>query len=84
MQSGFAGIFDSEVGGLAVYRAARKLLPHQALVYVANSGFALYGSRESAYITRCVTEIADALVNNGEKAFVVACDTATVQIPQDI
>lgn len=84
MQPSFIGIFDSGAGGLAVYRAARKLLPHQALVYVANSGFALYGSRESAYITRRITEIADALVNNGAKAFVVACNTATVQIPQDI
>lgn len=78
MQSGFIGIFDSGVGGLAVYRAARKLLPHQAFVYVADSGFAPYGSRESAYITRRVTEIADALVNNGAKALVVACNTATV------
>lgn len=68
MQSGFAGIFDSEVGGLAVYRAARKLLPHQAFVYVADSGFAPYGSRESASIARRVTEIADVLVNNGAKA----------------
>lgn len=78
MQSGFIGIFDSGVGGLAVYRAARKLLPHQAFVYVADSGFAPYGSRESAYITRRVTEIADALVNKGAKALVVACNTATV------
>ncbi|HNS58726.1 MAG TPA: glutamate racemase [Nitrosomonas europaea] len=78
MQSGFVGIFDSGVGGLAVYRAARKLLPHQAFVYVADSGFAPYGSRESAYITRRVTGIADALVNNGAKALVVACNTATV------
>lgn len=84
MQSGFAGIFDSGVGGLAVYRAARKLLPHQALVYVADSGCVPYGNRESASITRRVTEIADALVNNGAKALVVACNTATVQIPQDI
>jgi glutamate racemase len=78
MQSGFIEIFDSGVGGLAVYRAARKLLPHQAFVYVADSRFAPYGSRESAYITRRATEIADALVNNGAKALVVACNTATV------
>ncbi|HRO22537.1 MAG TPA: aspartate/glutamate racemase family protein [Nitrosomonas europaea] len=78
MQSGFIGIFDSGVGGLAVYRAARKLLPHQTFVYVADSGFAPYGNRESAYITCRVTEIADALVNNGAKALVVACNTATV------
>ncbi|KXK38493.1 hypothetical protein [Nitrosomonas europaea] len=32
MQSGFVGIFDSGVGGLAVYRAARALLPHQAML----------------------------------------------------
>ncbi len=78
MRSSFIGIFDSGVGGLAVYRAARKLLPHQEFVYVADSGFAPYGSREPSYIAHRVAEIADALVKRGAKALVVACNTATV------
>jgi glutamate racemase len=78
MKSSFIGIFDSGVGGLAVYRAARELLPHEAFVYVADSGFAPYGNREPAYIARRAAEIADTLVNCGAKALVVACNTATV------
>lgn len=78
MQSGFIGILDSGVGGLAIYRAARKLLPRQEFVYVADSGFAPYGHREPPYIVRRVSEIAEALVKYGARALVVACNTATV------
>ncbi|SMF95214.1 glutamate racemase [Methylomagnum ishizawai] len=78
MQSSFIGIFDSGVGGLAVHRAARELLPHQAFIYVADSGFAPYGDREPAYIAHRVAAIADALVERGAQALVIACNTATV------
>lgn len=78
MHSRFIGIFDSGVGGLAVYRAARELLPHSAFVYVADSGFAPYGDREPRYIANRVIEITDALVKSGAQALVIACNTATV------
>ncbi len=78
MQSRFIGIFDSGVGGLAVYRAARELLPNEAFVYVADSGFAPYGDREPGYIASRVIEITDALVKSGALALVIACNTATV------
>jgi glutamate racemase len=78
MRSSFVGIFDSGVGGLAVYRAAREVLPHEAFVYVADSGCAPYGDRDPAYIARRVSEIADSLVRVGARALVVACNSATV------
>lgn len=78
MQSNFIGIFDSGVGGLAVYRAARELLPNHAFVYVADSGFAPYGDREPSYIANRVIGITDALVKSGALALVIACNTATV------
>jgi glutamate racemase len=34
------GVFDSGVGGLSVLRAVRAELPHEDLVYVADSGHA--------------------------------------------
>jgi glutamate racemase len=39
------GIFDSGLGGLSVLRHVRRLLPHEALVYAADSGFAPYGEK---------------------------------------
>ena len=37
------GVFDSGVGGLSVLREIRRELPHEDLLYVADSGHAPYG-----------------------------------------
>ena len=76
--SNFIGIFDSGVGGLAIHRAVRALLPRESLVYVADSGYAPYGDRSPAFIAGRVVALADALVARGASAIVVACNTATV------
>jgi glutamate racemase len=72
------GVFDSGVGGLSVLRAIRDELPAEDLVYVADSGYAPYGDRDSAYIVERTTQIARFLVGAGVKAIAVACNTATV------
>jgi len=72
------GIFDSGVGGLAVYRAVKELLPHEDLIYIADSGFGPYGEREPGYIESRVEAMAGLLVKLNAKAIVVACNTATV------
>lgn len=74
------GVFDSGVGGLSVLADIRRLLPHEALLYVADSGFAPYGERTVAYIEQRCASIADFLVGSGAKALVVACNTATAAI----
>ena len=58
----------------------RQLLPNEALLYVADSGFAPYGERSVAYIEQRSAAIADFLVGAGAKALVVACNTATAAI----
>jgi glutamate racemase len=72
------GIFDSGVGGLAIYRAVRELLPAEDLIYIADSGFGPYGDRNTGFVESRVTAMAAALVELGAKAIVVACNTATV------
>ena len=74
------GVFDSGVGGLSVLREIRALLPHEALLYVADSGFAPYGERSPGYVEQRSAAIADFLVAEGAKALVVACNTATAAI----
>ncbi|QSN62201.1 glutamate racemase [Caballeronia sp. M1242] len=73
------GIFDSGLGGLSVLRAVRALLPHEQLIYVADSLHAPYGERDDAFITARTTAIGEWLVGQGVKALVVACNTATAQ-----
>src|SRR5262249_8548154 len=72
------GIFDSGVGGLSVLRHIRAQLPHEHLLYFADSGFAPYGDKPEDVVAQRVLTVADFLVERGVKALVVACNTATV------
>jgi glutamate racemase len=71
------GVFDSGVGGLTVLREIRALLPSEDLLYVADSGYAPYGDRPSAEITARAVAVTEHLLDEGAKAIVVACNTAT-------
>jgi glutamate racemase len=73
------GIFDSGLGGLSVLRAIRTQLPDEALLYVADSRYAPYGKRDHAFITARTLAIGEWLVEQGAKALVVACNTATAE-----
>ena len=72
------GIFDSGVGGLSVLRHIQAQLPHEHLLYVADTAFAPYGDKPEAVLIARVLAIGDFLVRHGAKAIVVACNTATV------
>jgi glutamate racemase len=71
------GIFDSGVGGLSILRHVRAQLPHEHLVYAADSGFAPYGDKPEPVVAERSLAIARFLVAQGAKAIVVACNTAT-------
>lgn len=72
------GIFDSGVGGLSVLRHIRAQLPHEHLMYFADSGLAPYGDKPEARVIERVLAIGSFLVEQNAKAIVVACNTATV------
>lgn len=72
------GIFDSGVGGFSVLRHVRDQLPHEHLLYFADSGFAPYGDKPEPVLVERVLAVAHFLVGRGVKALVVACNTATV------
>jgi glutamate racemase len=72
------GVFDSGVGGLSVLRAIRAALPHENLVYVADSGHAPYGDQTEAHITQRTLTVGAWLAEMGVKGITIACNTATV------
>lgn len=72
------GVFDSGVGGLSVLKAIRRELPHEDLIYVADSANAPYGDQAPYFIAERTNLIARFLVASHTKAIVVACNTATV------
>jgi glutamate racemase len=71
------GVFDSGVGGLSVLHEIRSELPHEDLLYVADSGHAPYGDKSTQLIEARAIAIVEFLVSQHAKAIVVACNTAT-------
>ena len=72
------GVFDSGVGGLSVLRELRALLPHENIVYVADSANVPYGTKPPEVIRHRSMAIARFLVEKRHaRAVVVACNTAT-------
>ncbi|WP_208279788.1 glutamate racemase [Massilia oculi] len=78
------GIFDSGVGGLSVLRHIQAQLPHEHLLYLADTGFAPYGDKPEHIVVERVLAIGDFLLAQGAKALVVACNTATVAAVREL
>lgn len=72
------GVFDSGVGGLSVLREIRNALPHENLIYVADSGHAPYGDQPFEFIEGRASAVVRFLLDAGAKAITIACNTATV------
>lgn len=72
------GIFDSGVGGLSIAHCIHQQLPHENLLYVADTLHAPYGDKSTEFIQQRVNEIAQWFIERNAKAIVVACNTATV------
>lgn len=72
------GVFDSGVGGLSVWRAIRRLLPGESLIFFADSGHVPYGEKSTAELHDLTARIVSFLLERDVKMVVVACNTATV------
>lgn len=73
------GVFDSGVGGLTVLAEIHRLLPKEQLIYIADSAHAPYGDRSVEYIRERAIKVALFLIDQGVKAIVIACNTATAE-----
>lgn len=71
------GVFDSGLGGLSVLREIRSLLPSEDLLYVADAAYVPYGSLRADSIRDRAQVVSAFLLDQGAKAVVVACNTAT-------
>src|SRR5438128_1026212 len=72
------GVFDSGVGGLSIWRAIRRMLPQESLIFFADSGHVPYGEKSTAELHDLTGRIAGFLIERDVKMIVVACNTATV------
>ena len=77
------GIFDSGVGGLTVARAILDQLPNEAVLYIGDTARGPYGPRPLAEVRDFSLETLDFLVDQGVKALVIACNTASAAMLRD-
>lgn len=75
--NGYIGVFDSGVGGISVLRALVRQLPSESFVYFGDSANAPYGEKTREQVLRRSRAIVDMLLDEGCKAIVIACNTAT-------
>lgn len=71
------GILDSGVGGLSILEEIRRQLPHEDILYFADSGNCPYGVRPPSEIRDLAESAAIFLLERGAKALVIACNTAS-------
>ena len=74
---GYVGVFDSGVGGISVLKALVARLPHESFYYYGDSANAPYGEKTRDEVLKRSREIVDKLLEDGCKAVVIACNTAT-------
>ncbi|CAB5239843.1 unannotated protein [freshwater metagenome] len=77
------GIFDSGVGGLTVARAILDQLPNEETLYIGDTARGPYGPRPLAQVREYALETLDFLVEQGVKALVIACNTASAAMLRD-
>jgi glutamate racemase len=77
------GIFDSGFGGLTVARSVIDQLPHESVTYVGDTARQPYGPKPIGEVREYALECLDHLVDQGVKALVIACNSASAAMLRD-
>lgn len=78
------GVFDSGVGGLSLLPALTHLMPHEDFYYLADEAYSPYGEKSENFLLARSILITQHLLSQNCKLIVVACNTATTQIIQQL
>lgn len=71
------GVFDSGMGGISVLANLHEWMPNENLIYFGDSKYNPYGTKTKEEITNRCIDICDQFMQEGVKAIVIACNTAT-------
>ena len=71
------GVFDSGLGGISVAREIRRDMPNERVLYFGDSANAPYGTKSPEQVRKLSDAIVKRFVEQGVKAVVIACNTAT-------
>lgn len=77
------GVFDSGIGGLTVLKELAHHFPNESFVYLGDTARLPYGSKSANTIRRYSEQNMAYLAKRDVKAIVIACNTASTQVPED-
>ncbi|MBS4174410.1 glutamate racemase [Bacillus sp. FJAT-49736] len=71
------GFFDSGIGGMTVLHQALRFLPNEDYIFYADTLHVPYGEKPKEEVREYILSAVDFMANQGIKALVIACNTAT-------
>ena len=78
------GIYDSGLGGLTVLRALQKQLPQEPVLYFGDTARVPYGTRSAAELLTFGREILTWMGEQGVKMVLVACNTSSALVLEQL
>lgn len=78
------GFFDSGIGGMTVLHQALKILPKEDYLFYADTSHVPYGEKTKEEVKQYIFDAVEFIANQGVKAIVIACNTATSIAVQDL
>ena len=78
------GVIDSGVGGLTVAREIIRQLPNETIYYVGDTARCPYGPRAEHEVRTFTWQMAGFLVKKNIKMLVIACNTATAVVLEEM
>ncbi|MED1792601.1 glutamate racemase [Brevibacillus nitrificans] len=77
-------VIDSGVGGLTVAKEVMRQLPEERIVYVGDNARCPYGSKSPEEIRAYSFQMIDFVMKSPLKALVIACNTATAVVLEEV
>ncbi|KHF40991.1 glutamate racemase [Halalkalibacter okhensis] len=78
------GVIDSGLGGLTVAKEIMRQLPKEEIVYIGDSARCPYGPRSEEEVRKFTWELIDQLLKENMKMLVIACNTATAVVLEEV
>jgi glutamate racemase len=78
------GVFDSGVGGLTVLNEMRAQMPNESVIYFGDTARVPYGNRSKSEILRFVREIIAWMVGLEVKMIIMACNTSSALVLEEV
>lgn len=76
------GVFDSGLGGLTVLKVLAEKFPQENFLYLGDTARLPYGNKSPNTIRKYAEQNMNYLIQQNVKAIVVACNSASSQIPE--